>query len=372
MDFDAANAIGQQGEEAISRELQVLQQEYGLQFLHDVLILDCKQTAQIDHIVVDTYGVLVIEAKVRTGALILGTDVEKKWTACYPGKKHKSFQNPLAQNRQHEAVLRKALKECGEPVDADHVKSVVVFSGANTSELDLSTLERQRVIDVSELRRFFQQRHDFAITTALPEVEQVRMLAAIRGMDRSGDPDALRRHVSGQPYHRTQPSRSEAPRAPAPIMPSSWQQAATPIPVRTESRFGRRLKAVLWDLTVRVAAIGVLALVWWWFFMGPGSPWLSDFLTSGFKSTSAQVAEPAPAATPTRPPLDQAKSALADRFPDIYPKVANIDSPVVGTKNGYWTYTWEYVVKSAYNAATVRQITLLLNDSGEVTGFEKE
>ncbi|MDZ4064521.1 MAG: nuclease-related domain-containing protein [Coriobacteriia bacterium] len=371
MDFDAANAIGQQGEEAISRELQVLQQEYHFQFLHDVLIVDGKQTAQIDHVVVDMYGVLVVEAKVRTGALILGDDVEKKWTACYPGKTNKSFQNPIAQNRQHEAVLRKALKKCGEPVDADHVKSVVVFSGADTSKLDLSTLERQRVIDVAELRQFFEQRHSFAITTALPEAEQVRMLAAIRGLDRSSDQAAQRRHVSGQPRGRAERNRPVTRSAPV-ASTQGFTAAGTPTPIRTESRFRRRLKAAIRELVIRVAMLGLLALAAWWFFLGGGYLLLGDYLVSGFNSAPTQVAEPAPAAAPKRPSLDQAKHALADRFPDIYPKIAYIDAPIAGSQDGYWAYTWEYVEKSAHNAATVRQITLLLDDAGEVTGFEIE
>jgi hypothetical protein len=86
---------------------------------------DGKGTTQIDHIVVSTYGIFVIETKNMKG-WIFGTEDQERWTQVVRGKKS-GFQNPLRQNRLHVKALMACL---GLPESVFH--SVVYFAGGST------------------------------------------------------------------------------------------------------------------------------------------------------------------------------------------------------------------------------------------------
>ncbi|PKN39946.1 MAG: hypothetical protein CVU63_13425, partial [Deltaproteobacteria bacterium HGW-Deltaproteobacteria-20] len=128
-------------------------------------------TAQLDHVVVDQYGVLVIETKARTNALIRGTYADAKWTACYPGGQKKTLQNPLRQNEQHLNLLHQLLKEDGLALALDQVRGLTVFVDSDVSKLELDSVTALRVADLAQLEERFSERYDFAIGTPLTAEE---------------------------------------------------------------------------------------------------------------------------------------------------------------------------------------------------------
>ena len=80
-------------------------------------------TTQIDHIVISTKGIFVIETKNYSG-WIFGKENDKKWTQVIYKKKTR-FQNPIRQNYKHVVAVRKLL----EFLPKENVFSVVVFVG---------------------------------------------------------------------------------------------------------------------------------------------------------------------------------------------------------------------------------------------------
>lgn len=76
--------------------------------LHDIRIEHNGQVAQIDHIVINRFGIEVLESKSFSGTLTIkgdgSLDVEY-------GKKIETFPNPIEQNNRHAEVLKKFLKE---------------------------------------------------------------------------------------------------------------------------------------------------------------------------------------------------------------------------------------------------------------------
>ncbi len=87
-------------------------------------------TTQIDHVIVTSTGIFVIETKHYSG-WILGNPQESQWTRQIFLKKFR-FQNPHRQNYAHVKVLQ-ALFDLPE----DHFHSVVVFTGDARFKTDL-------------------------------------------------------------------------------------------------------------------------------------------------------------------------------------------------------------------------------------------
>ncbi len=76
--------------------------------LHDIRIEHNGQVAQIDHIIVNRFGIEILESKSFSGILTIKGDGSLQVTY---GKNIKTFPNPIEQNNRHVAVLKKFLKE---------------------------------------------------------------------------------------------------------------------------------------------------------------------------------------------------------------------------------------------------------------------
>lgn len=372
VEFEKAKRIGDAGERVVAAELDRMAPQYDFVALHDLLLKVGPMTAQLDHVVIDRFGVLILESKVRTNALIKGNDREKKWTACYPSGKYASFQNPLRQNEEHENVVRQALEAAGNELEPDYVKSAVVCVGANLSELKLDSLSRARVVDVEQLEELLKRRHAFALNPGDISPAQIATLSGLlRGLNRATDESVVGQHVAyrgGTPVNSATPHRQ----SPIPAQPrTAWTRPpARPLPRGAERQLARPITRLTRGVTN--AAVGCLARLFilvavgfgfWWLFVGPGAPLLTDMLLPG--PTAAPTA--APQASPGVGNIPQAKAALQEYAPDKYPLVSNLDTPIVTTVPEGTTYTWEYVV-AAGNTAEVKTIALTLDRAGQLKG----
>lgn len=98
--------------------------------LHNVTLPTADGTTQIDHIVISTHGVFVVETKNMKG-WIFGSERQAMWTQqIYKFKTQ--FQNPLRQNFKHTDTLKELL---GLPDDTIH--SLVVFVGGSTFKTEM-------------------------------------------------------------------------------------------------------------------------------------------------------------------------------------------------------------------------------------------
>jgi hypothetical protein len=315
-------------------------------------------TAQLDHVVIDRFGVLIIESKVRRGAVIKGSDVQKQWTACYPGRRNVPFQNPLAQNREHENAVRQALKQSGNALNPDFVKSAVVFAEADLTQLELDSLARVRVVDVGALEELVRARHDFAVNNGdLSESEVASLAGLLRGLDRSGDPAVLKQHVEHRRGGRSQ----------ATTLRPQGRSAATKSD-RGSARgngFLDRLRRALTELILRLLLVVVALGLLWWFLTGPVPGWLvSKALPGNPESHEQPTSTTAPASD-----VPAAMAALQEIDPAIYAALVYPDTPTITSSPSGTTYTWEYVVTQG-DSAQVKTIALTLDGSGQVVGAD--
>lgn len=119
-----ATRKGRRGEKMVSKELSRLQgRDYIV--INDLLLPGARgKTSQIDHLVVSTRGIFIIETKSHSGRIV-GNEHSQFWSQYFPSQSH-TFYNPLLQNRGHLRAIRRILPD----VEAESFTSIVVFTEA--------------------------------------------------------------------------------------------------------------------------------------------------------------------------------------------------------------------------------------------------
>jgi len=110
------------GERRVRNQLNMLYSE-NYRVLNNIMIKRNKGTSQIDHLVISTQGIFVIETKNYKG-WIHGNDDSEYWTQTFYKSKIK-FHNPVRQNWGHICALKETLPD----YEKVPYHSVVVFAG---------------------------------------------------------------------------------------------------------------------------------------------------------------------------------------------------------------------------------------------------
>lgn len=115
---------GKAGEKMVSRQLAKLKKKEFL-VLNDIMIKSAAgRTSQIDHVVVSTRGIFVVETKSHAGR-ISGHESAQYWQQ-HLSSQSRSFYNPLLQNKSHLRALRRLIPK----IDKDFFASATVFTEA--------------------------------------------------------------------------------------------------------------------------------------------------------------------------------------------------------------------------------------------------
>lgn len=148
-----ATKKGREGEQAVRLALKSLNSRNN-KVLNDVIFKTPKGYTQIDHIVVSTRGVFIIETKNYSGK-VYGKEDDKTWTQWLGGKTYK-FYNPLKQNASHEKQVRRIL--------GLHIKTIplVCFSDATNCK---SLKGMSNVTSVSDLVKTIKSFKNHALTS---------------------------------------------------------------------------------------------------------------------------------------------------------------------------------------------------------------
>ena len=118
---------GKYGEKMVRRTLEHLDsKEYSM--FHDVYVPTKKGTSQIDHVVVSSKGVFVLETKNYAG-WIFGNENNQNWTQVI-FKRKEQFYNPIWQNYGHIQALKEFLGE--NTTKNISFFSIIVFSNTAT------------------------------------------------------------------------------------------------------------------------------------------------------------------------------------------------------------------------------------------------
>lgn len=119
-----ARRSGKRGEKMVAKELGRLKKKDYI-VINDMMLPTANgRTSQIDHVVVSTRGIFVIETKNHAGR-ISGGEHAQYWQQ-HLSSQSRSFYNPLLQNRSHLRAIRRLLPK----MDAELFSSMVVFTEA--------------------------------------------------------------------------------------------------------------------------------------------------------------------------------------------------------------------------------------------------
>lgn len=119
-----ARRSGRRGEKAVAKELSRLKKKDNI-VLNDLLLPTANgKTSQVDHVVISTRGIFVIETKNHAGR-ISGSEQAQYWQQ-HLSSQSRGFYNPVLQNRSHLRAIRRHLPK----LDAELFSTIVVFTEA--------------------------------------------------------------------------------------------------------------------------------------------------------------------------------------------------------------------------------------------------
>ncbi|MDT4761144.1 NERD domain-containing protein [Sphaerochaeta sp. PS] len=121
--FPIFGSKGERGEASVARRLEEMQNQ-GFRVFNDVLLRTERGTRQIDHVVVSTHGIFVIETKDYSG-WIFGSENSEYWMQTFYKRKNQ-FRNPIKQNWAHVYALKEILSDYKQIA----YFPIVVFTGS--------------------------------------------------------------------------------------------------------------------------------------------------------------------------------------------------------------------------------------------------
>jgi len=141
--------LGRRGEWLVAMTLKRLP-ESDYTTLNNVLLTVSEKgdTVQIDHIVVSSFGVFVIETKCYSGK-IYGSENKEYWTQYFKYDQYE-LRNPIIQNRAHVNALRKIFAQYGDI----HLIPIVVFAGSADLYISTSSIVVYRADLLRTIRSF--------------------------------------------------------------------------------------------------------------------------------------------------------------------------------------------------------------------------
>lgn len=145
------------GEKTVSSILNLLDKS-DYKIINNILLKSGEFTTQIDHVVISSFGIFVIETKNYKG-WIVGYENSEYWTQVIY-KYKKKFYNPIRQNSGHIRALKTCLKEYP---DLEY-KSIIVFSTKAEIKIDtnvevinlfslIRTIKNYSTVNLSETDR---------------------------------------------------------------------------------------------------------------------------------------------------------------------------------------------------------------------------
>jgi hypothetical protein len=162
----------------LAAELKRLASHYGFSLATGVSLTYGFVSADIDHVVVDRYGVLVIDAEAHSDAVIIGSVRDNKWMATFADGRATEFPNPARQGTGAGDIVRQALGERLVILEPGQISSAVVFVGADISRLMQVEDSPVKIVSLERVADMFEDRYNFPPNSGLLTGADVARIAS--------------------------------------------------------------------------------------------------------------------------------------------------------------------------------------------------
>lgn len=333
---------------------------------------DCVQ--DYPYILIDQFGLLVIDVQIWPGTRIKGSGDSKTWTAKAEGTASERLPNPIHAGRRRLEILGDTLLACGRTIAPEYFSFLVVFAGADLSGISVSDDERVRVVDVAEVAERLDLRYDFAMNAGVIEPSEVEDLASLmRTLDRSDDPLRAGSGVTAQgsagllgKLRKKAPANvaigdsyaGVAPVAPR-LLVDRYPDSNAPAPQRKSA------------LPVLLLVLGLAVIAGLYFTDGM---YVVRATFDSFMDSKAGVAEEVPPIQDSGVSVvtvEAAQRVLLESAPDVYAALNDRARPDVTTLDGYTTFTWALSENRPAHLPE-ETISLTFDGAGDLRGAKRE
>lgn len=342
----------------------------GLRLVKGVALEIDGRTQAYDYILLDRYGLLCVDLNVRPGEKITGRSADARWTGQVAGQKRQRFDNPIVAGAKRLDDLERVLIVCGRRFPREYFSELVVFVGADLSQLRISDAERLKLVDARDFAAALRSRYDFPVNPGaftLPEADDlISLLSTLDRSDSRAQPttepvgrlETLLRRM-GLRRGQVAVGVSDAAVGLSPVAPrlaDSGYPVIENVPVKTRN-------------TLPVLLLILLGVALVWMYLG-GYATVVDraqalvAMAMGAASGSQNGPEAAPAQAV--PGLAEAQAVLQRSDPRLYGSLIDRDNPQIAVVQGITTYTWHYPDPNV--AGATGAITLTFDGAGQLRG----
>lgn len=142
--------IGKDGEKKVAKVLKKLSSSGKYKIINDLYLPLYDKTTQIDHVLIGSFGLVVIETKNLSGE-VYGDPKKKDWLHIVGSKKHTLY-NPLMQNQTHIDCIRHILGK--ENLYSVTIDSLIVFSAKKIQPFVPNKLP---IIRINQLKKYLKK-----------------------------------------------------------------------------------------------------------------------------------------------------------------------------------------------------------------------
>jgi len=142
--------LGKDGEKKVAKVLKKLSSSRKYKIINDLYLPLYDKTTQVDHILIGSFGLIVIETKNLSGE-VYGDPKKKDWLHIIGKKKHTLY-NPLMQNQTHIDCIRHILGK--ENLYSVTIDSLIVFSA---KKIQLFVPNKLPTIRIKKLKNYFKK-----------------------------------------------------------------------------------------------------------------------------------------------------------------------------------------------------------------------
>lgn len=183
---------GNNGEKKVSKKINNIfkksNEEYKL--LNNILLpAKANSKTQIDHILINKFGIFVIETKNYNALKIVGHLDDKYWTSCYRNNNY-TFYNPIKQNVGHIIAVKKIIKNIPIYNKVVFIKNTDLSSLDNSYVLNLNTLSKNDLLaekqvlskeDIIRIYNEIKKHNSMNIFNNIKHIFNVKLLRFIKG-----------------------------------------------------------------------------------------------------------------------------------------------------------------------------------------------